>query len=293
MRHTGDVKTIISPDKPDMAWWRRGVLLLCLWPAFSVAELKPQWELGIGMTPIYSPDYRGSDQSRAYVVPLPYLVYHGDIIRYDRRGLYGRLIDTGRVRLDVSFDAGVPVDSSKNDARQGMPDLDPVFEVGPSLEICVWNKCDAARGAQLRLPVRAVYSTDFSSTDSRGGTFYPHVNLDFKHLGPDRNWNFSVSGGALFASERYHDFYYQVAPEFVTAARPAYDAQRGYSGARVMLTFSRRFRNIWLGGFARYDNLSGTVFEDSPLVRVHHSFMAGFGLAWVLAESTDLVDVPD
>jgi len=276
-----------------MAGWRRVALLLLVWPVSSPAELKPRWELGIGVAPIYSPDYRGSDQSRAYVAPLPYLVYHGDIIKYDRRGLYGRLLDTGRVRLDISFDAGVPVDSSRNDARQGMPDLDPVFEVGPSLEVCVWNRCDAERGVQLRLPVRAVFSTDFSSTESRGGTVYPHVNLDLKHLGPERKWNFSVSGGALFASERYHDFYYQVAPEFVTAARPAYDAQRGYSGARVMLTFSRRFRNIWLGGFARYDNLSGTVFEDSPLVRVHHSFMAGFGLAWVLAESTDLVDVPD
>jgi len=276
-----------------MTWRCRGALLLSLWPAFSVADLKPQWELGIGLTPIYSPDYRGSDQSRAYVVPLPYLVYHGDIIRYDRRGLYGRLVDTERVRLDLSFDAGVPVDSSKNDARQGMPDLDPVFEVGPSLEICLWNQCDAERGAQLRLPVRAVYSTDFSSTDSRGGTFYPHVNFDIKRLGPGRNWNFSVSGGALFASERYHDFYYQVDPAFATAARPAYDAKRGYSGARVMLTFSRRFRNFWIGGFARYDDLSGTVFEDSPLVRVHHSFMAGIGLAWVLAESKEFVDVPD
>jgi len=33
------------------------------------------------------------------------------------------------------------------------------------------------------------------------------------------------------------------------------------------------------------------VFEDSPLARVHHSFMAGLGLAWILAESSTHVDV--
>lgn len=275
-----------------MAGWRAGALIVALlWTAAVRAEPQPLWEVGIGVAPVYSPDYRGSDQSRSYFVPLPYLVYHGDILKLDRRGLYGRLIDTEYVHFDLSFDAGVPVDSRKNRARQGMPDLDPVFEVGPSLEICVWNKCAADRVVQLRLPVRAVYSTDFSSTESRGGTFYPHVNFDIKRFGADRKWNFSVSGGALFGSERYHDYYYQVVPEFATTARPAYDARRGYSGARVMLTFSRRFRQFWLGGFARYDDLSGTVFEDSPLVRVHHSFMAGLGIAWIFAESDRLVDV--
>jgi len=277
-----------------MQFWRLGtVLVFLVWSAALRAELKPLWEVGIGVTPIYSPDYRGSDQSRTYVLALPYLVYHGDILKLDRNGLYGRLIDAERIHLDLSFDAGVPVDSRKNRARQGMPDLDPVFEVGPSLEICVWNRCDADRVIQLRLPVRVVYSTDFSSAESRGGTVYPNINYDIKRFGADRKWNFSVSGGALFASERYHDYYYQVNPEYMTPARPAYDAGRGYSGARLMVTFSHRFRKFWVGGFARYDDLHGTVFEDSPLVRVHHSFMAGIAVAWVFAESETLVDVRD
>jgi len=269
------------------------VVVMLVWPAVVSAELRPLWEVGLGFAPIYSPDYRGSDQSRSYVAPYPYLVYHGDFIKMDRRGLYGRLINTERVHLDLSFDAGVPVDSRKNNARQGMPDLDPVFEVGPSIELCIWNHCDADRVVQLRLPVRAVYSTDFSSTESRGGTLYPNINYDIKHFGDDRKWNFSVSGGALFASERYHDYYYQVEPAFRTASRPVYDAGRGYSGVRAMVTFSRRYRKLWIGGFARYDDLHGTVFEDSPLIRVHHSFMAGFAVAWVFAESDTLVDVRD
>jgi outer membrane scaffolding protein for murein synthesis (MipA/OmpV family) len=257
------------------------------------AEQRPLWELGIGVAPLYSPDYRGSDQSRAYFLPLPYVVYNGEIIRIDRRGLYSRLIETDRVNLDLSFDGGVPVDSSKNDARRGMADLDPVFEVGPSLEICVWNHCSSDVVVQFRLPVRAVFSTDFSTFESRGGTAQPNFNLDVKNFGPDRSWRFSASFGPLYATERFHDYYYQVTAVDATPVRPVYDARAGYSGSRIMLTFSKRHRQLWIGGFARYDDLHGAVFEGSPLVRVHHSFMAGVGIAWILAESKEMVEVRD
>lgn len=257
------------------------------------AEPRPLWEAGFGAGALVSPDYRGSDESRGYLLPLPYLIYRGEILKIDRSGIYSRLIDTERVKLDLSGDAGVPVDSSTNRARLGMPDLDPVFEVGPSLEICLVRNCRGDRLLQLRLPLRLMFSTDFSSIESRGGVFNPHLNADFKNIGPGGGWNFGVSAGPLYASERNHDYYFQVEPQYATAARPAYDARGGYSGARMTLALSKRFRNIWIGAFARYDDLSGTAFDDSPLVRVHHSFMAGIGVAWVFAESEQLVDVQD
>lgn len=257
------------------------------------AEDKPLWEVGIGVAPMRLPDYRGSDESRNYVLPLPYLVYRGEILRVDRGGIYGRLFESDRVRFDISVDAGAPVDSANNRARQGMPDLDPVFEIGPSLEICLWRNCSGERLLQFRLPVRAVQATDFSSIDSIGGTAHPHLNLDFRNIGPGGGWNFGVAAGPLYASERYHDYYYQVAPAYATVTRPAYDASGGYSGMRVTVALSKRFRQLWFGAFARYDDLSGTVFGDSPLVRLHHSFMAGFGVAWILAESEQRVTIRD
>jgi outer membrane scaffolding protein for murein synthesis (MipA/OmpV family) len=48
---------------------------------------------------------------------------------------------------------------------------------------------------------------------------------------------------------------------------------------------SRRYPRFWVSAFARYDNLSGAVFADSPLVKKQESFMAGVGIAWILAES--------
>jgi len=273
----------------------RGLLaaLLVVVATPSRAGEKPLWELGFGFFSLTSPDYRGSDESRDYLLPLPYIVYRGDILKIDRSGIYSRLFESDRVHLDLSGDAGVPVDSTKNTARQGMPDLDPVFEVGPSLEICPWSACDSDRVLQFRLPVRAMFSTNFHSFDSHGGTAHPHLNYDMRNIGPGGGWNLGIAAGPLYATERYHDYYYEVAPQYATATRPAYDARGGYSGSRVTLATSRRFQHIWFGTFARYDDLSGARFVNSPLVRVRHSFMAGFSIAWVFSESSARVVVRD
>lgn len=272
--------------------WCLVCLCLCI-AGRAQAEQQPLWELGVGAAPLYSPDYRGSDESRGYFLPLPYIVYRGDILKIDRSGIYSRLFESGNVKLDLSGDAGVPVDSRTNTARLGMPDLDPVFEVGPSLEICLMRSCAGDRKFQFRLPVRAMFSTNFSSVESLGGVVNPHLNYDFKNIGPGGGWNLGFLAGPLYATERYHDYYYQVAPAYATAARPAYDARGGYSGTRLTVALSKRFRHVWFGGFVRYDDLSGAAFEDSPLVRTRHSLMAGLGVFWVLAESSERVEARD
>jgi outer membrane protein len=272
--------------------WSTAALLVCI-SGTSYAEEKPLWEVGFGFFTLTSPDYRGSDQSRGYFLPFPYIAYRSDIIKVSRSGINGRLFKSDRLNFDLSGDASVPTDSSKNLARQGMPDLDATFEIGPVLEICLWRSCNYDRKLQFRLPVRAVFSTDFGSIESRGGTAHPNLNYDIKNIGPGGGWNFGVAAGPLYATERYHDYYYEVAPLYVTSTRPAYDARRGYSGSRVTFSLSKRFQRVWVGAFARYDSLNGATFEDSPLVRSDHSFMAGLSVAWVFAESEQLVDVKD
>jgi outer membrane scaffolding protein for murein synthesis (MipA/OmpV family) len=98
-----------------------------------------------------------------------------------------------------------------------------------------------------------------------------------------------MAAGLLFANERQHDYYYQVDPAFATPARPAYDADGGFSGSRFGFALTGRKRDLWAALFLRYDNLSGAEFEDSPLVRTRHSLTAGFSVAWVLARSRTLV----
>lgn len=246
--------------------------------AHALDTHKPLWELGAGGASISFPDYRGSDHQQVYALPFPYLIYRGESLRVDRDGLRGLLYDTERLWLDISLDGAVPVDSDQNGARAGMPDLDPVLELGPSLGINVSR--GPGHKLDLRVPLRAAVSSDFSSLRHQGWLLYPHLTLAAGYP-----WRVSISAGPLYATEGYHDYYYSVPERYATAERPAYDAPGGYSGARVSLSATRRFSRFWLGGFLRYDELSGAAFADSPLVRQEYSVMAGFSLARVFSQS--------
>jgi len=197
-----------------------------------------------------------------------------------------RLFDTDRVELNVSLNGAIPVNSDDSDARSGMPDLDPTFEIGPSLNV-VLARPSERHTLKLKLPVRSVIATDFGSAEQAGWIFNPHLNLDSRDM--FGGWNTGLSLGPLFGNRKYHAYYYEVAPEFATPSRPAYSASGGYSGTLMIASLSRRFERVWVGGFIRYDNLSGAVFDDSPLVETRHSVMAGFAVAYILKKSAATV----
>ncbi len=249
---------------------------------------EPLWEAGLGFGIMTLPDYRGSDQNRLYVLPIPYLSYHGDKVRVDRGGVHGDLVRTNRAVLDLSMSLGPPVKSNDNTARAGMPNIAPTVEAGPSLEWLLSENDKHDRKVMLRLPARAVLT---SRGEYIGWVFSPHLNLDVLNLGPSGGWNFGAAIGPLYASEKYNDYYYQVDPQYVTSTRAAYDAKGGYSGARITLALSKRFPQYWVGAFMRYDSLSHAVFESSPLVRREHAFMAGVGVSWIFIKSEERVQV--
>jgi len=273
-------------------WWccSRIILLLavCLTVAYraAVAREVPLWEAGVGVFPSSYPAYRGSDDQQYYLLPFPYVVYRGEFLRIDREGMRARLFDTDRVEINVSVYGTIPVNSDDSDARSGMPDLDPTFEIGPSLNM-VLARPSERHTLKLKLPVRSVIATDFGSTEQAGWIFNPHFNLDSRDV--FGGWNAGLSMGPLFGNRKYHAYYYEVAPEFATASRPAYSSSGGYSGALVIASMSRRFEHVWMGGFVRYDNLSGATFEDSPLVENSHSVMGGFAVAWIFKKSSRMV----
>lgn len=269
------------------------LLAMMVWAAAlpaRAAEL-PLWEFGVGALGLRLPDYRGSDENRSYLYPFPYVVYRGDAVRVDREGIRGILFESDRLELGFSLYGTPPADSAKNRTRQGMPDLDPTLEAGPRLNVTLLR--DRARDwrLDLRLPLRAVIASDFSDVNAIGFVFAPHLQLEMRPAFLDGTWNLGVQTGPLYASSRFHRYFYAVEPQFATPERPAYSPGGGYSGALVLVSLSRRFRSFWLGAFARYDTLKGAVFEDSPLVKRDHSVMAGISLAWVFAESRQRVQV--
>lgn len=270
---------------------RLAVLLLAMWIMPARSEPRPQWELGMGATAFSLPDYRGSDERRGYAYPIPYLIYRGEKVRVDRQGVRGVFFESDRVELDFSIYGTPPVDSSNNQARRGMPDLDPTLEIGPLLSVSLWRERE--RRLDLRLPLRAVIATDLSHAHGAGWVFHPQLSLGMRPQLGDGRWNLGVQTGPLFATSQYHAYFYGVDQQFATAERPAYTARAGYSGWSLTGGLSRRYRQFWAGGFARYDALKGSAFEDSPLVRRQSSFMAGIAFAWVLTESARMVEVGD
>lgn len=258
----------------------------------SAAEEKPLWEVGAGVAALSFPAYRGADQRSNFLLPVPYFTYHGKIFKADRHGLRGELFDSDRLELTVSAALSPPASSDDIAARAGMPDLQASFEIGPQLDVTLWRTADRARFLKLLLPLRTAYTLEGSPQDI-GWVFHPKLNVDITDLPRLPGWNLGLLAGPLFGDRRQHAYYYSVAPQYATAARPAFDAGAGYAGMQYLASLSRRYRDFWVGAFVRYDNLAGAAFEASPLVRSKDYFAGGLAISWILGESKTRVAVDD
>ena len=241
------------------------------------AEKLPLWEAGIGAFGMTLPDYRGSDQSSGYVYPFPYIRYRGELLRMDdRRGLAAlRLLDTDRAELNLSLNASQPARSDSDNARHGMPDLDPTGAADQAVgEHRPRERTDAAtssargfraRRAQSRLHRRRVQPGD--------------------RLVHARRWTRRRLAIRCASRTAFHH---------PTLQRiPAYEASGGYSGTQFTLSLNKRFNSIWVSTFVRAYDLHGTTFDDSPLLKQRYAVLAGVGLAYVFAESKTRVEAED
>ncbi len=276
---------------------RRIIVLgtMCVW-AFGFtaggarAERLPLWEFGAGFAVIDFPVYRGSDERRAYVLPAPYLNYHGEYLQVSRERARALFLRHDRMELDISVNGSVPAKGAK--ARSGMPNLDATLEIGPSLNVHLYY--DEARNTNfdLRMPVRAAIASDFSRVYDVGWLFQPQLNLDL-HDVMHAGWNMGFVIGPVFADRRYHQYFYSVAPQYATPTRPAYTAPGGYAGSQFIWALSKRYPTYWTGGFMKWDTLSGAVFAASPLVTSKSYFTVGWAVTWILDKSDTMVEVSD
>jgi outer membrane scaffolding protein for murein synthesis (MipA/OmpV family) len=258
-------------------------------PVTCFADQFPLLEAGAGVAVINFPDYRGSNERRSYTLPAPYVVYRGDILKVDEQRVRGLFFKSESAEVDVSLNGSVPVKSGNNQARQGMPDLDPTLEIGPSLNFFLHRSNDKKLTVDLRLPVRAVFASDFHHIRHAGWIFQPNLNLDFRDVLGHTGWKLGIAAGPIFSDRRYNDYVYGVDTAYASADRPAYKAKGGYAGNQALAAVSKRYPRFWIGGFVKWDNLNGAVFEDSPLVKTKQHFTAGFAVSWVFYQSKDWV----
>lgn len=255
-----------------------------------MAEEKPLWEAGGGAVAVQLPAYRGATESTYDVLPIPYLVYRGEYLKADRDGVRGVLFDSDKYEINVSFAASPPVNSGSVKVRQGMPDLSASLEVGPSLDIKLWQSAGNNVRLRMFLPVRAAFTLT-GDPQFIGWQLTPRLNLDVDNPLGLRGWTLGTVGGPIYGSQAQHAYFYGVAQQFGSAIRPAYEAKAGFAGIQVISALWKRFPSFWAGGFVRYDNVSGAVFEDSPLITQKSGFSGGVAITWVLGKSSQLVQV--
>lgn len=268
------------------------MVALMLFATAATAAERPLWELAGGGGVISLPYYRGAEENRVLPVPFIYPVYRGDVLRVDEEGIRGLFIESERVTLDVSADGTVPASDDDIDAREGMPDLDATFQIGPSLTIDLWARRPRAERLILTLPLRGVLAVD-TSPEYIGLAASPKLTYERDVRFAGRYWRVGMTGGVELGSDKLHEYFYTVDPEFQTPTRPAFDAAGGYAGTRFTLSAQGRRGDNWIGAFIRYDNVDDAVFENSPLVSRSGNLSAGIVFAWFFAASKKMVTVPD
>ena len=238
-----------------------------------------KWEVGIGIGGITLPHYPGSDETLDLILPIPYGSYEDERTKIDRNGLNYNLFGINDLDLSLSFGVGFPVDSDKNKAREGMNDLEPIFEIGPSFKY--WLLKNEESKLSLELPIRAAIAFDSLSTNDQGFT----GDLKLNYTRKIQSWKLNVFYRLLFADRKYHSQYYDVDQQFVTAVRGFYQSRKGVSGNSIGFSARKRFGDFYFGLYTRYENLANAVNHESPLLKTDHNLYFSAAFSWVFSSS--------
>ncbi|PKG82498.1 MipA/OmpV family protein [Colwellia sp. 75C3] len=252
----------------------------------AAPKKEPVIEVGVGAFAMHLPQYLGSDQSDSYVVPLPYFYYLDDDFKVDRNQFTGKLWQDNNFYLDLSASGGVKVNSEDNTARTAMPDLDWVFELGPSIKYYFTGDPQKNSYLYAEFFTRKATATDFSSLTNVGWRYGPSITYQQAFSSHWINqgkgvFELTTRANVNFSDSRYSNYYYGVPSQYQKTDRQAYQSDGGYAGSDISVGLTYKVNDWWLGGFARYYYLSGAEYEASPLVKQHSNWSLGFGVAWI------------
>jgi outer membrane scaffolding protein for murein synthesis (MipA/OmpV family) len=260
-------------------------------PAGPPQAVDPLWEIGLFNFVSDIPHYPGSDESQVYAFPMPYILYRGERLRATREGVRGIFYRDERLETSISLSGNPPVDND-NQARAGMPDLDAVGEIGPSLKWLLPQR-DPRDQLYLLGSIRAAASVAVESgpqvayrglAGALGAVYSNRSSLS------DRRLRFRIGAGINLGDRGYHGYFYDVAPQYATPGRPAYSAEGGYGGTYLSFTMQYDLSPaLALGFYSRWDSVGGAVFADSPLVRQDDNFTIGAALIVRLLHSQQQV----
>jgi MipA family protein len=256
----------------------------CIPPAASAKNL-PLWEIGLAGGAASTPAYPGADVHSTRALVLPFVIYRGKVLRADGSSISARLFDSERVELDLGFAASLPARSYDVAAREGMPDLNALLEFGPRLKIQLAKPSPSSQ-VRLELPLRVPMELS-GGLPRHGLVFEPRVVIETGD--GTGKWQASASVGVMAGNSKLNAYFYEVAPQYATATRPAYHAEGGLMMARLGIGLSRRLSSDWrVFTSVRYDNLAHAANRDSPLFLRSSGVSVGTGFIWIARRSVAL-----
>ncbi len=252
--------------------------------ATDTSGQQPLWEAGIAAGFGTTADYPGSDRYQLRVIPFPYFIYRGNFFRSDQNGTRVRAAYTRNLEFEVSGGASFATHSNGSGPRAGLPDLNYLLEIGPKLKY-TFARPSPGVAWFLEVPLRAVISTDFTNLGYRGLVFAPDVGVRTASL-LGSPWLAYADIGPEFASARFQDYFYEVAPRYARPGRPTYNAHGGYFGSRLEVGLSRALgKNFRLFFYSRLEDYNGARNTDSPLFQTRLGYAGFVGFSWSFLHS--------
>ena len=187
---------------------------------------------------------------------------------YADQRIVGLFANTERVDLDLGFQMSLPARSDDVPARAGMPDLNSLLEFGPRLKVLL-SEPSAPNRVRLELPLRVPLEVG-NGFRRQGLVFEPRVV--FETSGSNQQWQADANIGAVFGNARLNRYFYEVAPQYANANRPAYQAGSGLMMTRLGASLSHSLGPDWrVFGFAQSIEQAAspiTAFVIGPIAQL-------------------------
>lgn len=251
---------------------------------------EPLWEYGFGAGMDAFQAYPGSSTTHVYPFPVARIVYNGSFFKADQNGARGLLVNASWVELNISGDGTPPANNVS--VRYGMPELRATVAVGPAVKFHLIRDWNSGIRLDLYLPLRKAVTLS-EAPKNVGWETEPQLDLRLRNAFQVHGFNVDLTAGPMFGDRRYHDYFYSVAPEYVSVVRPAYSAPAGYSGTQFEVALIQRFPRLRVSATLHYDALYGACFLDSPLVERRFDWSASVSVAWMIGRSSQVVEVPN
>lgn len=254
---------------------RFGLLLLTLLCQSVLAAEDYVLEIGAGLVAGQIPVYPGAADDYDFILPFPYFYYEDKNLKLERNALAGNLLDKGPWRLRITGSGALPVREDKSSAREGMPELGWVGHLGPQIE---YQLSDAA-SVQWRVHKAVAWDDKLQSIG-----WLSELALGWGSDLAIRRGTLRLESqlSANFASAAHQDYYYGVSDQYVRVERPDYEARSGLAHLGLSVGLTWRYRQWWVGAYAKYYNLTHAANLDSPLLEETDQVNAGIAIAWIL-----------